>query len=184
MREVNLAGLDLNLLPPLEALLRLRNVTRAAAEVGLSQPAMSRALARLRDIFGDPLLVRAGGRLALTPAAEALAAKVAAALNSLRGVFHAPAMDPANLRRTFRLAGADSQTILLAPRLVARLEREAPGVDLAFSSIGRDIVARMELGDVDLCFATAATPLPPGVVSDALAPDRLALVLRLSLIHI
>jgi Bacterial regulatory helix-turn-helix protein, lysR family len=55
MREVNLAGLDLNLLPPLEALLRNRNVTRAAAEVGLSQPAMSRALARLRSIFGDPV---------------------------------------------------------------------------------------------------------------------------------
>ena len=67
MHEVNLAGLDLNLLPALEALLRLRNVTRAAAEVGLSQPAMSRALSRLRGIFGDPLLVRVGGGLSLTP---------------------------------------------------------------------------------------------------------------------
>ena len=63
MREVNLAALDLNLLPPLEALLRRRNVTRAAAEVGLSQPAMSRALARLRKIFDDPLLVRTGAPL-------------------------------------------------------------------------------------------------------------------------
>ncbi|MGA9846117.1 MAG: LysR family transcriptional regulator, partial [Roseiarcus sp.] len=57
MREVNLAGLDLNLLPALEALLRRRNVTHAAADVGLSQPAMSRALARLREAFGDPLLI-------------------------------------------------------------------------------------------------------------------------------
>ena len=178
MREVNLAGLDLNLLPALEALLRRRNVTRAAAEVGLSQPAMSRALARLRDIFGDPLLVRAGGGLAPTPAAEALAPKVAVALESLRGIFRAPALDPARLERTIRLAAADAQTILLAPRLVARLEREAPGVDLVFSSIGRDIMARMEQGEVDICFATAATPLPPGVVSDALARDRVALVMR------
>ena len=76
MREVNLAGLDLNLLPALEALLRRRNVTHAAADVGLSQPAMSRALARLRETFGDPLLIRAGGGLAPTPLARSLAPKV------------------------------------------------------------------------------------------------------------
>ena len=178
MREVNLAGLDLNLLPALEALLRLRNVTRAAAEVGLSQPAMSRALARLREIFGDPLLVRIGGGLSPTPAAEALQPKVAAALEGLRGLFRPPAIDPAGLKRTFRLAAADVQTILIAPRLVARLEREAPGVDLAFSSIGRDILARMEQGEVDICFAVTGTPLPPGAVSETVARDRLALVMR------
>jgi DNA-binding transcriptional LysR family regulator len=178
MREVNLAALDLNLLPALEALLRRRHVTRAAAEVGLSQPAMSRALARLREIFGDPLLVRVGGGLAPTPAAETLAPRVVAALDGLKGLFHPPSLDPGALRRTIRLAGADAQTILLAPRLVARLEREAPGVDLAFSMIGRDIMARVERGEVDLCFATAATPLPPGAVSDAIADDRLTLVMR------
>ena len=160
MREVNLAGLDLNLLPALEALLRVRNVTKAAAEIGLSQPAMSRALARLREIFADPLLVRIGGGLSPTPAAEALQPKVAAALEDLRGLFRPPAIDPAELKRTFRLAAADAQTILIAPHLVARLEREAPGVDLAFSSIGRDILGRMEQGEVDICFAVTGTPLP------------------------
>ena len=178
MREVNLAGLDLNLLPALEALLRRRNVTHAAAEVGLSQPAMSRALARLRQLFGDPLLVRVGGVLAPTPAAEALAPKVAAALDGLKGLFRAPSFEAATLRRTIRIAAADAHTILLAPRLVARLEREAPGVDLAFSAIGRDIMSRMEQSEVDLCFATAATPLPPGAVSDTIVHDRLALVMR------
>ena len=178
MRAVNLAGLDLNLLPALEALLRLRNVTRAAAEVGLSQPAMSRALARLREIFDDPLLVRIGGGLAPTPAGEALQPKVAAALDGLRGLFRSPAIDPAELRRTFRLAAADAHTILIAPRLVARLEREAPGVNLAFSSIGRDIMGRLEQGEVDLCLAVTGTPLPPGLVSETLARDRLALVMR------
>ncbi len=178
MREVNLAGLDLNLLPALDALLRLRNVTRAAAEVGLSQPAMSRALARLREIFGDPLLVRIGGGLSPTPAAEALQPRVAAALDGLRGLFRSPVIDPAELKRTFRLAAADVHTILLAPRLVARLERDAPGVDLAFSSIGRDIIGRMEQGEVDICFAVTGTPLPPGAVSETIGRDRLALVMR------
>src|SRR5271166_491976 len=124
MREVNLAGLDLNLLPALEALLRRRNVTRAAADVGLSQPAMSRALARLRDLFDDPLLMRAGGGLVPTPAADALAPKAAAALDSLRAVFRTEGLDPASLRRTIRIAAADAQTIVLAPRLAARLERD------------------------------------------------------------
>ena len=178
MREVNLAGLDLNLLPALEALLRRRNVTHAAADVGLSQPAMSRALARLREIFGDPLLVRLRGGLAPTPLAEKLAPKAAAALEELRGLFRAEDFDPSTLRRSIRIAAADAQTILLAPRLIARLQAEAPGVDLRFEPIGRDIMARMEQGHVDLCFATAATPLPPGAVSEPLASDRLALVMR------
>ncbi len=178
MREVNLAGLDLNLLPALEALIRLRNVTRAGADVGLSQPAMSRALARLRRIFADPLLVRAGGGLALTPAAEALAPQVVAALETVRELFRAPALDPGTLKRTIRVAAADVHTILLAPSLVSRLERDAPGVDLAFLPIGRDIHARIEQGEIDLCFATATTPLPPGAVSTTIARDRLALVMR------
>ena len=178
MREVNLAGIDLNLIPAFEALLRLRNVTRAATEVGLSQPAMSRALGRLRETFGDPLLLRVGGSLALTPLAETLAPKVAAALDEMRALFHAPDFDPATLDRTIRIAAADVQTIMLAPPLIARLQREAPGARLRFEPIGRDIVRRMEQGGVDLCFATAATPLPPGVLSEALARDRLALVMR------
>jgi DNA-binding transcriptional LysR family regulator len=178
MRVVNLAGLDLNLLPALEALLRRRNVTHAAAEVGLSQPAMSRALARLRETFDDPLLIRVGGGLTPTPVAQALAPKVALALDELRGLFRAPDFDPATLNRSVRLAAADAHTILLAPRLMARLQREAPGVDLKFETIGRDIVSRMEQGDVDLVFATTTTPLPPGAFSERLARDRLALVMR------
>ncbi len=178
MREVNLAGLDLNLLPALEALLRRRNVTHAAAEVGLSQPAMSRALARLRNIFGDPLLVRIGGGFVPTPLAEKLAPKAAAALDELCGLFRAEDFDPSTFRRLIRLAAVDAQIILLAPRLIARLQAEAPGVDLRFDPIGRDIIARMEQGQVDLCFATAATPLPPGVFSELIASDRLALVMR------
>jgi DNA-binding transcriptional LysR family regulator len=178
MREVNLSGLDLNLLPPLEALLRRRNVTHAAAEVGLSQPAMSRALARLRALFGDPLLVRIGGRLAPTPLAERLAPRAAAALDELRGLLRPESFDPSALERTIRLAAADSATILIAPRLIARLEAEAPGVQLRFEPIGPDIIERVEQGRVDLCFATAATPLPPGAFSEALASDRLAIVMR------
>ena len=153
-------------------------MTQAAAEVGFSQPAMSRALARC----ARPLAIRCwsvpAAGLAPTVVAESLAPKVAAALGEVRGLFRAPDFDPATLVRTFRIAASDAQTVLLGPPLVARLQREAPGVDLRFEPIGRDIIARIERGAVDLVFATAATPLPPGAQSEILARDRLALVMR------
>src|SRR5260221_5568545 len=86
MREVNISGLDLNLVPALEALLRRRNVTRAAADVGMSQPAMSRALAHLRAMYGDPLIVRTRSGYALTPRAAALQPHLASATTHLRNV--------------------------------------------------------------------------------------------------
>ena len=178
MREVNLAGLDLNLLPPLEALLRQRNVTYAAADVGLSQPAMSRALARLRHLLGDPLLVRAGAGFVLTPRAESLVPQLAAALGEVKGLFRQQAFDPSGERRTIRIAASDTQTVLLAPALMARLKREAPGLDLRFVPYATDMVRRMETGALDLAFALSTTPLPPGAQSAVIARDRLALVMR------
>eukprot|EP01037_Dinobryon_pediforme_P030705 gene30705-34890_t len=178
MQEINIAGLDLNLLPPLGALLRRRNVTRAAVDVGLSQPAMSRALSRLRDLIGDPLLVRGGGGLQLTPRAAALLPKVEAALNDVRALFHEPAFDPAAERRVIRMAASDAQTVLLAPAIMARLAREAPGLSLRMESYGPDLVSRLERGDIDLAFALSTTPLPPGALSEPVSDDRLALVMR------
>ena len=80
IRLMNLNSLDLNLLTALDALLREANVSRAALRIGLSQPAASHALQRLRDIFRDPLLVRTGARMELTPRAQALRAPLAMAL--------------------------------------------------------------------------------------------------------
>ena len=179
MREVHLAGLDLNLLPALEALLKRRNVSEAAKDVGLSQPAMSRALARLRDVLGDQLLVRVpGGGYALTPRGEALSAQLIATLDHVKAVFREPSFDPARVQRTIRIAGIDTHTILLAPALMARLAKEAPGIDIRFENYGPDLVERVETGRLDLAFATATTPLPPGARSESYAHDRLVLVLR------
>lgn len=179
MRDVHLSGLDLNLLPALEALLRRRNVTEAAHEVGLSQPAMSRALSRLRDVLGDQLLVRApGGGYALTPRGEALSAQLLATLDHVKAIFREPSFDPAKAERTIRIAGIDTHTIMLAPPLMARLAREAPGIDIRFENYSPDLIQRMELGEVDLAFATASTPLPPGARSEPYAKDKLALVMR------
>src|SRR5262245_66422748 len=87
IRSMNLNSLDLNLLGALDALLREANVSRAAMRIGLSQPATSHALQRLRDLIGDPLLVRTGARMELTPRAQALRAPLAQALDQVRGLF-------------------------------------------------------------------------------------------------
>lgn len=177
MRDVHLPGLDLNLLPALDALLRLRNVTKAGAAVGLSQPAMSRALARLRASLGDPLLVRVGATLVPTARADEIAPRVHAAMEAVRGVYRAPAFSPRAAHRVVRLAATDMHTILLAPPLMARLAAEAPGVSLMFVGYA-DVHQRIERGEIDFAFATSATPLPAGAASADIAYDHLSLVMR------
>ncbi len=178
MRELNIHGIDLNLLPALAALLRQRNVTRAASEAGLSQPAMSRALGRLRALLDDPLLVRGSRGFVLTPRATALQPQLEAMLGGLGAMLRPPVFDPALARRTIRLAGADSHSVGLLPPLMARLARDAPGIDLRMEPYGVDLQARMESGAIDLAFAVASSPLPPGAMSAPVTEDRLALVMR------
>ncbi len=178
MREVNLAGLDLNLLPALEALLRRRNVTQAAGDIGLSQPAMSRALSRLRDVLGDPLLVRGTRGLMLTARAEVLLPAVTATLSDVKALFQSPVFEPATAERTIRIASSDAHTVLIAPKLAALLMVQAPSLDVRFEPYSRDIVERVADGRLDFAFALSSTPLPPGAVSFKVAEDRLALVMR------
>jgi DNA-binding transcriptional LysR family regulator len=178
MRQLNLAGVDLNLLPALEALLRRRNVTRAAEDVGLSQPAMSRALQRLRETLGDPLLARGAGGLQPTPRALSLLPELSVALDRLASIYRAPAFAPAQMRRVFSIAASDSQTVMIAPALLRRVRATAPGVDLRFEPYGETLRERMESGALDLAFGTMTTPLPPGALNEPLVDDRLALVLR------
>src|SRR5438477_12929760 len=94
MHAMNLAALDLNLLVALDALVSEAHVGRAAMRVGLSQPATSHALRRLRELLGDPLLVRVGSRMQLTPRAQGLRAPLAQALDQVRGLFATESFDP------------------------------------------------------------------------------------------
>jgi DNA-binding transcriptional LysR family regulator len=177
MPEVNLNGVDLNLLPPLEALLRLRHVTQAAGDVGLSQPAMSRALARLRALLEDPLLVKGRSAFVLTPRALALAPVVAAALSQTKTIFQPADFDPATAARSIRMATTDTYTVLLSPQIVARLSREAPSITLEMAPITRQLQQQLEDGAVDFALALAKTPLPARARSMPLASDRLVVVM-------
>lgn len=114
---MNLESIDLNLLVAFEALMDERNVTRAAKRIGLSQPAMSNALSRLRRTFDDSLLVRTSNGMAPTPAAHALIEPVRLALSQLRAILQEkPSFDPAATRHAFHMLANDyAEVILLAP---------------------------------------------------------------------
>ncbi|HVF90273.1 MAG TPA: LysR family transcriptional regulator [Blastocatellia bacterium] len=128
---MNLKSFDLNLLLIFEALMEERNVTRAARRVGLSQPAMSNALTRLRRTFNDPLLVRTPAGMAPTPAAQGMIAAVRAALSQLRAVIEEkPAFDPSASRRTFHLLANDYAEILLLAPMLGTLRVRAGGINL------------------------------------------------------
>src|ERR1700761_224821 len=128
IHPMNLTSLDLNLLVALDALLREASVSRAAMRIGLSQPAASHALQRLREVVGDPLLVRNGARMELTPRALALRTPLAHALDQVRALFVPEDFDAARSERQFRLMMPDLAVELLMPRLMAKVTALAPNV--------------------------------------------------------
>ena len=128
---VNLGRIDLNLLVHLDALLKERSVTRAAARVGIGQSAMSHNLARLRELFGDELLTRGSEGMRLTPRAVALLEPARTMLAQVEAlVSRDQAFDPATAVRTFRFGLPDSMEILIMPALLARMREVAPGIHL------------------------------------------------------
>jgi DNA-binding transcriptional LysR family regulator len=127
---MNLASLDLNLLVALDALLLEASVSRAAMRIGLSQPATSHALQRLRDVLRDPLLVRVGARMELTPRAQALRGPLAQALDQVRGLFVRDDFDAARSERRFRMMMPDLAVELLVPPLMERITALAPNLRL------------------------------------------------------
>lgn len=170
---MELGGLDLNLLVALDALLSERSVTRAAGRVGLSQPGMSNALARLRRLFGDPLLVRRGATMAPTPRAEALAEPVRAALELIRGALGERAsFDPASERRTFRLSCSDYSVLMLVGPLVRALAREAPQVRVEVLPRIADAGRALAAGEIDLVVEPAEIMGEAGLQALRLWEDR------------
>ncbi len=141
MSAMNLSRLDLNLVVALRALLEERNVTRAGERVGLSQPAMSAALGRLRRHFGDDLIARTGNTYELTPLGADLRDRAAAACDLLERVFSSQAVfDPAVATREFTLLGSDYGATVFGAALTRLLHEEAPGIRITFQQSGPAIV--------------------------------------------
>jgi DNA-binding transcriptional LysR family regulator len=150
MRQVDLSGVDLNLLKLFEALVRERSVTRAGLCLGLSQPAASRALARLRTMLGDRLVVRGKVGLELTPRGEMLADRVTRLLDDARGIVAPPVFDPASATGRITIAAHDHLSLVVLAGLLARFERQAPGLSLHIAQPAGDNVRLIEEGGADL----------------------------------
>ena len=183
---MNIQSVDLNLLAVLDALLEERNVTRAAVRVHLSQPATSNALARLRHLFGDPLLVRGNGGMVLTPYAQALLGPLRSAMNQVDAVLAVgTSFDAATSTDTFTIASSDALQIGFVPPLLTRLTVEAPGAKVICVPLGGtaqptgDPVPERELaaGGVDLALGFFAAP-PPQLHGKALFDGDFVCVLR------
>jgi DNA-binding transcriptional LysR family regulator len=158
---MNVDKLDLAALKALEALLAERSVTRAADRLGLSQPAMSAQLRRLRDAFGDPILTRVPGGSAPTPRALALQQPVSEILGRVRGLLDAGTerFAPRALRTRLCVVATDYVAHIVLGRVVRQLQLEAPGVHLDLRLADRTRVReRMEQGDVDLGIGTTNVP--------------------------
>ncbi|MFE7352554.1 LysR family transcriptional regulator [Streptomyces sp. NPDC057543] len=130
-----LASVNLNLLVPLLALLEERSVTRAAERVGLSQPAMSHALTRMRRLLGDDLVVRQGAGVTLTPRALELIAPLRSALQQTAQIVNFPHFDPATDRRVITIAMTNSTAFVVGPRLTRLIAERAPHATLRVRTI-------------------------------------------------
>ena len=176
---VNVQDIDLNLLRVFDAVLRERGVTPAAARLGLTQPAVSNALARLRALFGDSLFVRTPAGMDATPFARGVAEPVRQALALLESALaHGPGFDPATATRAFRFYMSDLGQIEFLPPLVERVQKAAPGVRLETVAADLEHIADA-LGSGALDLAVGFLPaLGPPIARKALFRDPYLCLMR------
>lgn len=148
---MNIARVDLNLLVYLDALLREKNVTRAAQQLGITQPALSNGLKRLRTLFDDPLLVRTSDGMMPTERALELRADLSEALLSLERLIQPSAFfDPGRSQRVFRIMASDYAESTLIPRLLSMLGQQAPDITLDILTPSDVCFHDLERGRVDM----------------------------------
>ena len=154
MQKVDIGGVDLNLLKLFDALLKEGSVTRAGERIGLSQPAASRGLGRLRRLLNDKLLVRTANGWELTPRAVALSGSVTKLLDDARAIVAPSEFHPSTASGRFTIATADHLALLLLPALVSKLASLAPGIDLVMPAPAGDNVGLIAQGGADLAIGS------------------------------
>lgn len=179
MNDIQLRRLDAGLLLVFEEVLRSGNLSRAAERLALTPSAVSHALSRLRDIFDDPLFLRRPQGVVATARALALREPVARALAALRSALtEEGGFRPASIDRLFQIVALDALIVTLAPKLLARLSRDAPQARFAFRSLGRDDTLKaIREGRIDLALGVYDAP-DPGLLTIGLGRESFAVVAR------
>lgn len=177
MRQVDFTEVDLNLLKLFEALVRERSVTQAGLRLGLSQPAASRALGRLRTMLGDRLVVRGKLGLELTPRGEMLVGPVGKLLDGARAIVAPAVFDPASASGRITIAAHDHLSLLVLAGLIGRFERHAPALSLHIAPPAGDNVRLVEQGSADLALGMF-DELPGSLYRRGLYTDSMVSVVR------
>jgi DNA-binding transcriptional LysR family regulator len=152
MNQTNVNRADLNLLVVFDAVARTRSVTAAADELALSQPAVSHALRRLREMLGDPLFVRGRQGLTMTARAEGCAGEIDTILAAVGRVLGDSAFDPATTKRIFKFAASDYAIQTIMPQIAKRLRRDAGGSVIEVSSMDASVEDKLRSGRLDIAF--------------------------------
>ncbi|APR75574.1 Transcriptional regulator [Minicystis rosea] len=176
---MNLSNVDLDLFLVLHTVLEERSATRAAARLHVTRPAVSNALARLRQLFGDPLVRRTARGLVPTPVGAQIAPLLASALEQLRiAIEQGRAFDPARSTRRFTIACTDYEESVVVPALIPRFARYLPQASLRVVTIEHLLVSNgLVTGDVDLVIGLQPV-LPPGCAAEPLFTDGIVCVVR------
>jgi DNA-binding transcriptional LysR family regulator len=161
MQEMDNGWLDIATLRVLRSLFETRNTTRTSEQLNISQPAVSRALAKLRDALGDPIMVKGPGGMVLTDRAGEIRSRLDAAIASLDELLVRPAFNPGTASRVFRITTTDYGALAILPRLSHALSEAAPGIALEILPFSPDAFRQLGDGQTDLVlYSDDEVPLP------------------------
>ena len=178
MSEVKLSDVDLNLLYVLQVLIEELNVTKAATRLNVSQPAVSRSLSRLRDMFDDPLFIRTSHGLSATSKTENLAPLLADMLKGLEHLIQPSEFDPITSKRRFVLSTTDFGTLTVLPKILDLFRQQAPNAILDVKSWNEDSVSELDQTNIDIAVAVLSKEPPSSIRAMRLKSDRLVCLAR------
>lgn len=178
MSEIKLSDIDLNLLYVLQVLIEELNVTKAASRLNVSQPAVSRSLSRLRDVFDDPLFIRTSHGLSATAKTQSLAPYLADTLKNLENLIQPVEFNPAQSQRRFSLSTTDFGTLTVLPKILDQFRQEAPSAVLDVKSWNEDMVTELDQRNIDLAVSVLSKEPPPGIRAMRLQSDCMVCLAR------
>lgn len=178
MSEIRLSDIDLNLLYIFQVLIEELNVTKAAVRLDVSQPAVSRSLSRLRDIFDDPLFVRTSHGLSPTAKTEALTPPLIDMLKGLESLIQPSEFNPQSSQRRFVLSTTDFGSLTVLPKILDRFRQAAPNAVLDVKTWNEETANELDQMDVDLAVAVLSKEPPGGIRAMRLKSDYMVCLAR------
>lgn len=178
MSEIKLSDIDLNLLYVFQVLIEELNVTKAAMRLNVSQPAVSRSLSRLRDVFDDPLFIRTSHGLSATAKTQSLSSMLSDTLKGLESLIQPTEFIPRSSQRRFTLSTTDFGTLTVLPKILDQFRQEAPNAILDVKSWNEDMVAELDHSVIDVAVAVLSKEPPTGIRALRLKSDRMVCLAR------